>query len=121
MNDAFLAELRRHTSQAYAAADADRAADLYVDDGVQQPPGRPPVVGRTAIRESYRALFSRGGLDLELGPWETAVIGGGEARERGAYRLSMGDQLLLAGKYLFVVRETAPGHWRYVWTTVAPD
>lgn len=49
------------------------------------------------------------------------MIGGGEARERGAYRLSKGDQLLLAGKYLFIVRESTPGQWRFVWTTVAPD
>ena len=115
-----LEALRRRTTQAYAAGDVDQAVDLYVDEAVQQPPGRPAVVGRDAIRQSYGLLFSQGGLALRLSPWET-VVSGNEARERGAYHLAMGDRVLLAGKYVFVAREAAAGEWRYVWTTVTPD
>lgn len=115
-----LEPLRRGTTEAYAAGDVEGAVDLYVDEAVQQPPGRPAVVGRDAIRQSYSMLFSQGGLALRLSPWET-VVSGGEARERGAYHLAMGDRVLLAGKYVVVARKTEAGEWRYVWTTVAPD
>jgi predicted ester cyclase/ketosteroid isomerase-like protein len=116
-----LEELRRRTVEAYGAADAEAAADLYAESAVQQPPGRPPVIGREAIRDSYRLLFSQGGLSLALTPWETVELGSGsEARERGGYRLTLGEQVLLAGKYLFVAARTHGG-WRYVWTTVTPD
>jgi len=115
-----LEALRRHTTEAYAAGDVERAVGLYVEEAVQQPPGRPANVGREAIRQSYEMLFSQGGLSLQMTPWET-VISGDEARERGAYLLEMGNRVLLAGKYLFVAARTASADWRYVWTTVTPD
>jgi ketosteroid isomerase-like protein len=112
--------LREQTMQAYAAGDVERAAGLYVDDGVQQPPGRAAVVGRRAILESYGMLFARGGLTLRMEPWESVIVGR-EARERGAYRLAAGDEPLLVGKYMAVMAQTDDGGWRYVWTTVTPD
>ena len=112
--------LREQTIQAYAAGDPERAAGLYLDDGVQQPPGRPSAVGRTAIRESYALLFARGGLTLRMEPWETVVVER-EARERGAYHLAAGAHTLLAGKYMTVMAQSADGDWRYVWSTVTPD
>lgn len=102
------------------AGDAESAAELYVDEGVQHPPGRPAVVGRDAIRATYALLFGRGGLALRMEPWET-VVSGGEARERGAYHLSSGGQTLLVGKYIFVAAKSDGGEWRYVWSTVTPD
>jgi uncharacterized protein (TIGR02246 family) len=116
---AMLDRLREQTVRAYARGDADRAADLYVEHGVQQPPGRPAAVGREAIRSSYQAVFTHGGLTLQMEPWET-IVAGEEARERGAYHLAAGDMTLLAGKYMSVMAET-DGEWRYVWTTVTPD
>jgi len=115
-----LDELRERAMVAYARGDVELAASLYVDDGVQHPPGRPPIVGRQAIRESYDMLFARGGLTLRMDPWET-VIRRGEARERGAYHLAIGAQTLLAGKYMAVMAETEDGGWRYVWSMVTPD
>jgi ketosteroid isomerase-like protein len=115
-----LDELRDRTIQAYAGGDAERAAGLYVDEGVQQPPGRPAIVGREAIRMSYEMLFGRGGLALRMEAWQT-VVSGREARERGAYHLAAGDQTLLAGKYMAVTARSDDGEWRYVWSTVTPD
>jgi hypothetical protein len=74
--------LRGRIIQAYAAGDAERAAALYVNEGVQQPPGRPAAVGRDAIRESCNMLFGRGGLSLRMEPLQT-VVGEQGARERG--------------------------------------
>ena len=115
-----LDELRQRTVDAYAAGDAERATGLYVDDGVQQPPGRPAAVGREAIRRSYEMLFGHGGLTLRMEPWQT-VVAGREARERGAYHLAAGDQTLLAGKYIAVAEQSDDGDWHYVWSTVTPD
>ena len=112
--------LRERTMQAYATGDAQAAAGLYVDEGVQQPPGRPAVVGRDAIRATYELLFGRGGLTLRMEPWDT-VVSGRAARERGRYHLSAGDQTLLAGKYIVVAEQSDDGEWRYVWSTVTPD
>ncbi|MGH2444585.1 MAG: YybH family protein [Candidatus Limnocylindria bacterium] len=112
--------LRQRTIEAYAAADVERSVGLYVDEAVQQPPGRSAIVGREAIGAAYRLLFAQGGLSLQMEAWDT-VVARPEARERGAYRLAAGGQALLAGKYMFIARETAPGEWRYVWTTVTPD
>jgi len=115
-----LDKLRGQTIEAYALGDAERAAGLYVDDGVQQPPGRPPAVGRDAIRETYNMLFGRGGLSLRMEPWQT-VVGEQEARERGAYHLAAGEQTLVVGKYMSVMARSDDGEWRYVWSTVTPD
>ena len=115
-----LEELRQRTIEAYAAGDAERATGLYVDDGVQQPPGRPAAAGRESIRRSYQMVFGHGGLTLRMEPWET-VVAGREARERGAYHLASGDQTLLTGKYMVVAAKQDDGDWRYVWSTVTPD
>jgi len=37
--------------------DADGAAALFADDGVMDTGDRPPLVGRDAIREAYRAIL----------------------------------------------------------------
>jgi ketosteroid isomerase-like protein len=115
-----LDNLRDQTVEAYALGDADRAAGLYVERGVQQPPGRPAAVGRDEIRTSYQMLFARGGLTLRMDPWET-VVAGPEARERGAYHLAAGERTLLLGKYMTVMAQSDHGDWRYVWSTVTPD
>lgn len=115
-----LAALRERLVEAYAAGDAERAADLYVEQGVQQPPGRPPAVGRRAILESYQTVFANGGLTLRMEPWQT-VVSGHEARERGAYLLAAGNQPLLMGKYILVAERSADGDWRCVWSSVTPD
>jgi len=106
--------------EAYSSGDAHAAAELYVEEAVQQPPGRAPVVGRSAIHQAYQALFAHGGVSVDLDPWET-VVSGTEARERGGYRLASGGMTLLAGKYVTVATQTAGDEWRYVWTTVTPD
>lgn len=115
-----LDRLRAQSVEAYARGDAEAASALYVEDGVQQPPGRPASVGRDAIRESYRALFARGALTLRMDPWET-IVSGREGRERGAYHLAAGDRTLLMGKYMIVVAKADDDEWRYAWTTVTPD
>lgn len=112
--------LRARTVEAYARGDVEAAASLYLDEGVQQPPGRPAAVGRDAVRESYRALFERGGLTLQMNPWET-VVAGREGRERGAYHLAAGERTLLIGKYMVVVAKSGDGEWRYAWSTVTPE
>ena len=37
--------------------DADGAASLFADDGVMDTGDRPPLVGRDAIRDAYRAIL----------------------------------------------------------------
>jgi uncharacterized protein (TIGR02246 family) len=72
--------------RAYAAGDAEALASIVAEDAWQMPPNLPPVVGRTAIREFWRAAFGWGKWDFTF-ETQAVSISGPMAVERGKYVL----------------------------------
>ena len=99
------------------AGDPDRWIALWADDGVQLPPGSPPVVGKEAIDARDRS-------DLEVNDYSEFVItnkevevNGDLAFARGDFKVTVapksgGDPVDFEGKYMTIFRQQADGSWK---------
>ncbi|MCB0056504.1 MAG: nuclear transport factor 2 family protein, partial [Caldilineaceae bacterium] len=99
------------------AGDADRWIALWAEDGVQLPPGSPPVVGKAAIDARDRS-------DLEVNDYSQFVItnrevevNGDLAFARGDFMVTVapksgGDPMDFEGKYMTIFRQQPDGSWK---------
>ncbi len=99
------------------AGDPDRWIALWAEEGVQLPPGNPPVVGKEAIYERISA-------DLETFEYSEFVINnedvevnGDLAFARGIYVVTLaakegGDPISVDGKYMTIMRQQPDGSWK---------
>jgi uncharacterized protein (TIGR02246 family) len=102
---------------AYAIGDADGVAAQYTEDAILMSPGKPPVVGRKAIAETFRPFFAvfRGELAQEI---EEIEVLGDQAYMRGKIRINVTAKkgranAELHGKYLAIARRCPDGVWRF--------
>ena len=87
-----------------AAGDAERWIQLWVEDGVQLPPGAPPNVGRDTIFASISANMAQGtyeDMDIHV---DEVLVAGDLAIARGMYTVTFApndgsDPLFVDGKY----------------------
>jgi uncharacterized protein (TIGR02246 family) len=87
-----------------AAGDAERWIQLWVEDGVQLPPGAPPNVGRDTIFASISANMMQGtyeDMDIHV---EEVLVAGDLAIARGMYTVTFvpndgSDPVFVDGKY----------------------
>lgn len=117
------ATIERHNAfagQCYARGDVDALASLFTADAWQMAPNNPPLVGRDAIREFWRAAVQWGSWSFALAT-QAVEVSGPLAVERGSYVLrfaagagappgvaSFEDR----GNYLAHWRHEADGEWR---------
>ena len=99
------------------AGDPDRWIALWAEDGVQLPPGSPPVVGKAAIDARDRS-------DLEVNDYSQFVItnrevevNGDLAFARGDFMVTVapksgGDPMDFEGKYMTIFRQQPDGSWK---------
>lgn len=99
------------------AGDPDRWIQLWEDDGVQLPPGNPPVEGKEAI-------YERISNDLEASEYSEFVIvnedvevNGDMAFARGNYAVTVGaksggELMDFAGKYMTIFHQQPDGSWK---------
>ena len=99
------------------AGDPDRWIALWAEDGVQLPPGSPPVVGKEAIDARDRS-------DLEVNDYSQFVItnrevevNGDLAFARGDFMVTVapksgGDPMDFEGKYMTIFRRQPDGSWK---------
>ncbi|MCO5212851.1 MAG: nuclear transport factor 2 family protein, partial [Caldilinea sp.] len=99
------------------AGDPDRWIALWAEDGVQLPPGSPPVVGKAAIDARDRS-------DLEVNDYSQFVItnkevevNGDLAFARGDFMVTVapksgGDPMDFQGKYMTIFRQQPDGSWK---------
>ena len=99
------------------AGDPERWIQLWADNGVQLPPGAPPVVGKEAI-------FPRISNDLETFEYsefaitnEDVEVNGDLAFARGNYVVTFapksgGEAMSLDGKYMTIFRQQSDGSWK---------
>lgn len=72
-------------------SDAEAIAGLYASDGIFMPQGFPTAQGRSAVLESYRAIFSNITLTIGFEVDEVKVSGGlatAVTRSNGSVRVS---------------------------------
>ena len=95
------------------AGDLDRWITLWIDDGIQMPPGAPPNIGKETI---YAFV---GGYP----PVTEMVVNSEEVREAGDWGFSRGNYWLVMapkegetvkaeGKFLTVFEKQADGSWK---------
>ena len=99
------------------AGDPDRWIDLWVEDGVQLPPGNPPVVGKEAIYDRISddlATFEYSEFVINN---EDVEVNGDLAFARGNYVVTLaakagGDPISVDGKYMTIMRQQPDGSWK---------
>lgn len=106
-----------------AGGDAAAIAALYTDDGKIFPPGSPPLAGKPAIEDYFRAALAAGVAQVVLATDEVEGHGG-TAHEVGHYELKGADGSLLDQGSYVVVWKQGGSEWRLhrdIWRSdVAP-
>lgn len=97
---------------AFNSGDIEALLNLYEVDATLVPQPGLTASGRDAIRQALGAFMGMGGrLQLET---TSVLVSGNIALLRGSYHLKSGDQVLLAGSTIEVVRRHSDGNWYYV-------
>ncbi|HEX9303079.1 MAG TPA: SgcJ/EcaC family oxidoreductase [Thermoanaerobaculia bacterium] len=115
-------------SQAAQRRDADRVVSFWADDATVFPPGSPPVIGKSAIREFVAKSFQTPGFSIS---WKTTSVvvsrSGDFAYATGTNRVTFsgaeGKQVAMDGKAVTVWRREPGGVWKCVidiWNDVSP-
>ncbi len=98
------------------AGDLDSWLALWTDDGIQLPPGEPPVVGKDQIRARNKGVLDKFTVNLSVTNAEVGVAGDW-AFDRGTYTATLtpkggGRALPIDGKYLTILKRQPDGSWK---------
>ena len=96
--------------------DIDRWLSLWTVDGVQLPPGEPPVIGIEEIRARNQAILDQMTFDISISNEEVSVAGNW-AYSRGSYTATLtpkagGDVTLIDGKYMTILKRRPDNSWK---------
>jgi uncharacterized protein (TIGR02246 family) len=99
------------------AGDPDRWIELWVEDGVQLPPGNPPVVGKEAIYERISSDLDAFEYSEFVINNEDVEVNGDLAFARGNYVVTFapksgGDSMSVDGKYMTIMHQQPDGTWK---------
>jgi ketosteroid isomerase-like protein len=115
------AEILRLDADWSAAAaegrDVDRVVSFWSEDAMVLPPGRPPVVGRQAIRDYVAKSFAVPGFHISWKTTDVVVAGSGDvAYSTGTNRVAFtgpdGKPVVIDGKAVAVWRRDRNGVWK---------
>ena len=103
-------------SSSLNAGDIDRWLSLWTTDGIQLPPGEPPVVGIEQIRARNQAILEQMSFDMAIAN-EEAQVAGAWAYSRGSYTATLtpkagGDVTLIDGKYMTILKRQIDNSWK---------
>ena len=117
--------LRAQVEIAENAGNADALLALFTDDVVIMPANSPAVVGLAAAREFVPGFFQAFAVSEQFQSQEV-VITGDWAFDRGTFTetlTSKTDSLTVTtvGKYLWLLRRSDDGAWKYARITWSPD
>jgi uncharacterized protein (TIGR02246 family) len=112
-----IAAIEQRIMAGFAAGDAEAVAAQYTVDALLLPQDSPPIAGRAAIAEAYRASLEEYAMRLEAVIEETEVAGDW-AWVRGRFehtstRKADGTATTARGKYLVIARRDPDGVWRF--------
>lgn len=122
--------IRTLVEQEVAAAnkgDVSALLSVWTEDGVRMQPNGPPVIGKKALEEQYRAIFGYVTIDYAV-VLEEVIVAGEWGFGRGTYTVTAipkagGEQTKDAGKFIDVYRQLPDGTWkfaRHIWNSSQP-
>ena len=104
---------------AAAANDGDMARwiALWINDGIQMPPGVPRRVGKEEIRKEMQPVFDLFDTSNMIIHTEEVRILGDRAYSHGTYTFEMapkagGDTIEVSGKFLTILAKQVDGSWK---------
>jgi uncharacterized protein (TIGR02246 family) len=113
---AFVYDLWNEYAAALSAGDMERWIALWIDDGIQMPPGVPRNIGKEQIRTAMQPLLHVYDYEMTINPDEVWVLGN-RAYSHGLYEFAMtpkegGDTTEVSGKFLTVLEKQIDGSWK---------
>ena len=97
---------------AYQRGDANSIAEMYTDDAEVFVPGIQVIVGKPAIRETWRSIIGNGGNRVAIDVREVHESGD-LAYDTGRFTATAPDGTLLnAGKWMVIWKRTSSGAWK---------
>jgi uncharacterized protein (TIGR02246 family) len=104
---------------AAAANDGDMARwiELWIDNGIQMPPGAPRRVGKEQVRAAMQPLFDNCSTNNMTIHIEEVRILGDQAYSHGTYEFVMtpkegGESTSYSGKFLDILKKQVDGSWK---------
>ena len=110
-------ELWNEYADAANDGDLERWIALWIDDGIQMPPGAPRRVGKAEIRRGMQPLFDLCGISkLIIHPEEVRILGD-RAYSHGTYEFEMapqagGETKSCSGQFLDILEKQVDGSWK---------
>lgn len=98
------------------AGDVSRWVSLWTEDGVQMPPGEPPVIGKDRIRKRIQGILDEVRFNMRIEPREVKVAGDW-AFSRGVYSADVtprkeGAAAHIDGKFMTIHQRRPDGKWK---------
>ena len=110
-------ELWNEYAAAVNAGDLERWLALWIDDGIQMPPGAPCRIGKGEIRRGMQPLFDLFDTrKIVIEPQQVLILGE-RAYSHGTYELEMahqdgGETRSYSGKFLDILEKQVDGSWK---------
>ena len=108
---------------AFNKGDAAAVAQFYTEQATALPPGAPMAKGRAAIQAVWQGAIQGGYKNIALKALQVDQLGGGAAREIGAFTLdapnAQKQMVHVEGKYVVLWRRSGGG-WKLdtdIWNT----
>jgi uncharacterized protein (TIGR02246 family) len=110
-------ELWNEVAAATNEGDLERWIALWIDDGIQMPPGAPLRVGKEQIRREMQPLFDLFDTrNMIIQPEEIRILGD-RAYSHGSYEFDLapkdgGEPKRYSGKFLDILEKQVDGSWK---------
>jgi uncharacterized protein (TIGR02246 family) len=109
-------EVWNQYSSGLRSGNIDLWISLWADDGIQMPPGSPPVIGKEAIRAKMKSILDGFAFDITITNQEVGVVGDW-AFARGVYKATLtpkagGTANLIDGKYMTILHRKGDASWK---------
>ncbi len=100
----------------YSAGDIDAWVSLWTEDGVQMPPGEPPVVGKDQIIVRNQGVADTFAVEMDIDNEEVNVAGD-LAYSRGTFTSVLtpregGQSISVDGKFMTILVRQSDGSWK---------
>jgi uncharacterized protein (TIGR02246 family) len=105
-------QVYREMERAFLRGDAEGVASIYTADAEWMVPGAPPIKGREAITQAWKAVIGPGGNRVRVDVGEVQEAGDW-AYEVGTFKTTGPDGVLLnSGKYIVIWQRQPAGDWK---------
>ncbi len=113
---ALVHELWNEYAAAWSAGDLERWIFLWIDDGIQMPPGVARNIGKEVIRTSAQPQLDLYDWEMTINPEEVRVLGD-RAYSHGLSEFALtpkkgGATTEASGKFLTILEKQVDGSWK---------